>query len=91
MVNVGNLYTLKEFFWAGMSTTHISESINAFFDGYVGPTTSLKQFVEQYDNVLNSKIEKENKTNFASFNTSFQMLDDCFLRSNYKNPTQMKF
>ncbi|KAH7685619.1 FHY3/FAR1 family protein [Dioscorea alata] len=38
--------------------TKKSESVNAFFDGYVGPTTSL------------NKIKKENKADFASFNSS---------------------
>ncbi|XP_059669005.1 protein FAR-RED IMPAIRED RESPONSE 1-like [Cornus florida] len=31
--------------------------MNAFFDGYVHSKTSLKQFVEQYDNALKSKDE----------------------------------
>ena len=68
---------MKAFFWAGMSTTPRTESINAFFDGYVGPTTSLKKFVEQYDNALKSKIEKKNKADFATFNSSFPMLTNC--------------
>ncbi|XP_039123339.1 protein FAR1-RELATED SEQUENCE 6-like [Dioscorea cayenensis subsp. rotundata] len=71
---------VKGIFWAGMSTTQRSESINAFFDGYVGPTTSLKQFVEQYDNALKSKIKKEAKADFASFNSSFPMLTDCYFQ-----------
>ncbi|XP_039146848.1 protein FAR1-RELATED SEQUENCE 9-like [Dioscorea cayenensis subsp. rotundata] len=68
---------VKGIFWAEMSTTQRSESVNAFFDGYVGPTTSLKQFVEQYDNALKSKTEKENKADFAPFNSfcSFQVSD----------------
>ena len=33
---------LKDTFWAGMSTTQRSESINAFFDGYVNSKTTLK-------------------------------------------------
>ncbi|XP_052181047.1 protein FAR1-RELATED SEQUENCE 4-like [Diospyros lotus] len=32
-----------------MSTTQMSESMNAFFDGYANSRTSLKQFVEQYE------------------------------------------
>ncbi|CAA2963280.1 Hypothetical predicted protein [Olea europaea subsp. europaea] len=32
----------KTTFWAGMSTTQRSESMNAFFDGYVHSKTSLK-------------------------------------------------
>ncbi|XP_042450660.1 protein FAR1-RELATED SEQUENCE 6-like [Zingiber officinale] len=39
---------VKDHFWAGMSTTQRSESMNAFFDNYVHSKTSLKQFVEQY-------------------------------------------
>ncbi|XP_074571837.1 protein FAR-RED IMPAIRED RESPONSE 1-like [Curcuma longa] len=60
---------VKDKFWAGMSTSQRSESMNAFFDGYVHSKTTLKQFVEQYDNALKSKIEKENNSDFASFNS----------------------
>ena len=42
-----------------MSTTQRSESMNAFFDGYVNSKTALKQFVEQYSNALKSKVQKE--------------------------------
>ena len=49
-----------------MSTTQRSESMNAFFDGYVNSKTTLKQFVEQYDNALRSKAEKETKADFKS-------------------------
>ncbi|XP_022868527.1 protein FAR1-RELATED SEQUENCE 5-like [Olea europaea var. sylvestris] len=57
----------KTSFWAGMSTTQRSEGINAFFDGYVHSKTSLKQFVEQYERALRSKIEKEFQADFKSF------------------------
>lgn len=50
---------LKNSFWAGMSTTQRSESMNAFFDGYVNSKTTLKQFVEQYSNALKNKAQKE--------------------------------
>ncbi|XP_075499375.1 protein FAR1-RELATED SEQUENCE 5-like [Primulina tabacum] len=58
---------LKTSFWAGMSTTQRSEGMNAFFDGYVHSKTSLKQFVEQYERALRSKIEKEFQADFKSF------------------------
>ncbi|XP_022889311.1 protein FAR1-RELATED SEQUENCE 5-like [Olea europaea var. sylvestris] len=58
---------LKTTFWAGMSTTQRSESMNAFFDGYVHSKTSLKQFVEQYERALRSKVEKEFQADFKSF------------------------
>ncbi|XP_022892296.1 protein FAR1-RELATED SEQUENCE 5-like [Olea europaea var. sylvestris] len=57
----------KTTFWAGMSTTQRSESMNAFFDGYVHAKTSLKQFVEQYERALRNKVEKEFQADFKSF------------------------
>jgi zinc finger SWIM domain-containing protein 3 len=59
---------VRDTFWARMSTTQRSESMNSFFDGYVNSKTTLKQFVEQYDNALKDKIEKENNADFNSFN-----------------------
>ncbi|XP_038722016.1 protein FAR1-RELATED SEQUENCE 6-like [Tripterygium wilfordii] len=50
-----------------MSTTQRSESMNAFFDGYVHSKTTLKQFVEQYENALKSKVEKEYQADYESF------------------------
>ncbi|KAH9703329.1 protein FAR1-RELATED SEQUENCE [Citrus sinensis] len=50
---------LNDCFWAGMSTTQRSESMNAFFDGFVNAKTNLKQFVKQYENALRRKVELE--------------------------------
>ncbi|XP_062172023.1 protein FAR-RED IMPAIRED RESPONSE 1-like [Alnus glutinosa] len=61
---------LKDVFWAGMTTTQRSESMNAFFDGYVHSSTSLKEFVDQYDNALRRKVEIENVADFNSFNST---------------------
>ncbi|XP_022856494.1 protein FAR1-RELATED SEQUENCE 5-like [Olea europaea var. sylvestris] len=58
---------LKTTFWTGMSTTQRSESINAFFDGYVHSKTTLKQFVEQYERALRNKVEKEFQADFKSY------------------------
>nr|XP_043625711.1 protein FAR1-RELATED SEQUENCE 1-like [Erigeron canadensis] len=44
---------VKKWFWAGMSTTQRSESMNAFFDSYVNSKMSLRQFVEQSWEKLN--------------------------------------
>ncbi|KAL7220338.1 hypothetical protein ACSBR2_013257 [Camellia fascicularis] len=46
---------VKDIFWAGMSTTQRSESMHVFFDGYINSKTTLKQFVEQYENALAKK------------------------------------
>ncbi|KAM0850334.1 hypothetical protein ACQ4PT_053177 [Festuca glaucescens] len=58
---------VKDTFWAGMSSTQRSESVNAFFDGYVNARTTLKQFVGQYENALRDKVEKENHADSKSF------------------------
>ncbi|XP_028120899.1 protein FAR-RED IMPAIRED RESPONSE 1-like [Camellia sinensis] len=62
---------VKDIFWAGMSTTQRSESMNAF---YVNSKTTLKQFVEQYDNALRSKVEKETKVDFKFRNRLYDCL-----------------
>ncbi|KAI8524725.1 hypothetical protein RHMOL_Rhmol13G0171000 [Rhododendron molle] len=51
-----------------MSTTQRSESINAFFDGYVHSKTTLKEFVGQYENALRNKVQKEEEEDAHSFN-----------------------
>ena len=50
-----------------MSTTQQSESINEFFDGYVYHETTLKEFVEQYDNALAKTVVNENTEDFNLF------------------------
>jgi hypothetical protein len=64
------LVYLKGVFWAGMRTKQRSESINAFFDGYVKPSTILKQFVDKYDVALWKKVENEALADFNSFNST---------------------
>ncbi|KAF5475046.1 hypothetical protein F2P56_006893 [Juglans regia] len=59
---------LKGVFWAGMSTTQRSESMNAFFDGFVHSGTTLKEFVDQFDNALRKKVELETTADFNSSN-----------------------
>ncbi|KAL6538949.1 hypothetical protein OROMI_025275 [Orobanche minor] len=61
---------VRDYFWAGMSTTQRSESMNAFFDGYVNAKTSLREFVGKYDNALKDKVEKEVDADTRSFSTS---------------------
>ncbi|XP_045818523.1 protein FAR1-RELATED SEQUENCE 6-like [Trifolium pratense] len=78
---------VRDTFWAGMSTTQRSESMNSFFDGYVNSKTTLKQFVEQYDNALKDKIEKESKADFNSFNTTIA----CISRFGFESQFQKTF
>ncbi|KAK1646380.1 hypothetical protein QYE76_064185 [Lolium multiflorum] len=61
---------VKDAFWAGMSTTQRSESMHAFFDGYVNAKTTLKHFTSQYENALRDKVEKEILADFNSFHST---------------------
>jgi hypothetical protein len=58
---------LKGNFFAGMSSTQHSESMNTFFDGYLHSSTTLKVFVEKFENALRNKVEKEIKSDFECF------------------------
>ena len=46
-----------------------SESMNAFVDKYINKKTTLKQFVEQYENALAAKVHNETIEDFNSFNS----------------------
>ncbi|GJN11355.1 hypothetical protein PR202_ga29539 [Eleusine coracana subsp. coracana] len=50
---------VKDSFWAGMSVTDRGDSVTDYFDGWLTSATSLKMFVEQYEEVVKSKLEKE--------------------------------
>uniref|UniRef100_A0A2N9IE97 Protein FAR1-RELATED SEQUENCE n=1 Tax=Fagus sylvatica TaxID=28930 RepID=A0A2N9IE97_FAGSY len=58
---------LNSNFFAGMSSTQRSESMNAFFDGYLHSSTTLKVFVEQFENAMRNKVEKEILSDFECF------------------------
>lgn len=58
-----------------------------FFDDYVTSKTSLKQFVEQYDNALKSKVEKENKVDYFFPTRPTSQLLSYTLRSNFMRAT----
>ncbi|XP_062114368.1 protein FAR-RED IMPAIRED RESPONSE 1-like [Humulus lupulus] len=74
---------VKDTFWAGMSTTQCNKSMNAFFDGYVNSKTTLKQFVEQYENALRDKVENKNHENFNSFNSRISCITMYAMEKQY--------
>ncbi|XP_035551012.1 protein FAR1-RELATED SEQUENCE 5-like [Juglans regia] len=83
---------LKNSFWAGMSTTQHSESMNAFFDGYVHAKTNLKEFVDQFDSALKKKIENENQTDFHSYNFTIPLISHLALEKKFQEVyTNAKF
>ncbi|XP_061340011.1 protein FAR1-RELATED SEQUENCE 5-like [Gastrolobium bilobum] len=60
---------LKDIFFAGMTTSGRSESINAFFDGYVNSNTMLNDFVIQYDKAIKSRRDAKEDEDFKTRNT----------------------
>ncbi|KAI9200135.1 hypothetical protein LWI28_003148 [Acer negundo] len=75
---------LKYYFWVGMSTTQQSESMNAFFDGYVHAKTNLKEFVDQFDKVLKKKIENENVADFHSFSVTTPYISRSLIEKRFQ-------
>ena len=58
----------RRIFFAGMNTTGRNEGINSFFDGFVTPTTNLREFVVKYEQALKKIMERESDEDFESEN-----------------------
>ncbi|XP_010930278.1 protein FAR1-RELATED SEQUENCE 6 isoform X2 [Elaeis guineensis] len=70
---------LKDTFWAGMSMTRRGPSMCAFFDGFIYPGTSLKQFLSLYETALQSKYEKEAQADYESFNRGRNLISKFYM------------
>lgn len=55
--------------FAGMKSSQRSESINAFFDGFVHSSTPLSEFIDQYDNAVADRRNKELDEDFVCMAT----------------------
>lgn len=60
---------LRDTFFAEMSITQRSDSMNSYFDGYVNASTNLNQFFKLYEKALESRHEKEVKADYDTMNT----------------------
>ncbi|KAK2978612.1 hypothetical protein RJ640_003051 [Escallonia rubra] len=61
---------LRDSFFAEISITQSSDSMNSYFDGYVNASTTLQLFVKQYEKALESRYEKEVKADYDTMNTA---------------------
>ncbi|XWS63223.1 hypothetical protein CRYUN_Cryun06bG0077400 [Craigia yunnanensis] len=61
---------LRDTFFAEMSITQRSDSMNSYFDGFVNASTNLNQFFKLYEKALESRSEKEVKADYDTMNTS---------------------
>ncbi|XP_077225015.1 protein FAR1-RELATED SEQUENCE 5-like [Tasmannia lanceolata] len=57
-----------------MTSSQRSESINAYFDGFVNQKTSLHDFLEQYEKALVDHHRKETEEDFKSKNSKATMI-----------------
>ncbi|WCJ28616.1 FAR1-related sequence 5 [Euphorbia peplus] len=60
---------LRDTFFAEMSITQRSDSMNSYFDGYINASTNLNQFFKLYEKALESRNEKEVKADYDTMNT----------------------
>ncbi|XP_059461855.1 protein FAR-RED IMPAIRED RESPONSE 1-like [Corylus avellana] len=67
-----------------MTTTHWSESMNSFFDGYMHAQTTLKEFVDQFDNGLKKMVEREARADFDCYNRTSPCVTDFALETQFQ-------
>ena len=63
---------LNSNFFVGMSSTQRLKSMNVFFDSYLHSSTTLKVFVEQFENALRNKVENEILSDFECFKNKLE-------------------
>ena len=67
-----------------MSSTQCSESMNAFFDGYLHSSTTLKVFMEQFENAMLNKVENEILSDFECFKDKLECLSSSPLEKQFQ-------
>ncbi|KAL4572765.1 hypothetical protein LXL04_019548 [Taraxacum kok-saghyz] len=60
---------LRDTFFAEMSITQRSDTMNSYFDGYINASTTLNQFIKLYEKALESRNEKEVKADYDTMNS----------------------
>jgi hypothetical protein len=76
---------VKDTFWAGISTVRRSERLEAFFDGYITPETTIKTFIEQFDTAMKLRSDREAYDDFRSFQQRPQALSGLLFEEQFAN------
>ncbi|KAM3387626.1 hypothetical protein ACQJBY_010458 [Aegilops geniculata] len=76
---------VKDAFWAGISTVRRSERLEAFFDGYITPETTIKIFIEQFDTAMKLRSDREAYDDFRSFQQRPQALSGLLFEEQFAN------
>lgn len=74
-----------------MTTSGRSESIHAFFDGFVNSKTMLNDFVIQYDKAVTSRRSAEEEQDFRTLNTKPTMYSGHSIEAMAANVILEKF
>ena len=74
-----------------MSSIQRSKSMNAFFDGYLHSSTTLKVFMEQFENALRNKVEKEILSDFECFKGKLECSSLSPMEKQFHKLTPMRF
>ncbi|XP_074268153.1 protein FAR1-RELATED SEQUENCE 4-like [Silene latifolia] len=53
--------------FAALSTSSRCDSVNSYFDKFVNPETSVREFIEQYKVLLGNRFEEEAKAEFEAW------------------------
>ncbi|KAK6284900.1 hypothetical protein POUND7_003852 [Theobroma cacao] len=69
---------LKETSLAGMFPTRPNEVMESFFDGYLDKRTSLKEFLDKYEQALQENHQLETLADMDSRNSGFTMKSRCY-------------
>ncbi|KAJ9692726.1 hypothetical protein PVL29_011691 [Vitis rotundifolia] len=75
----------KDTFFAGLSTFQQGESISSFFNGYVHEQTSLKEFFDMYEFILQKGHQKEALDDFESRDSTPTLKTRCFYELQLSN------
>jgi hypothetical protein len=79
----------KSFFFAKMTTTQRSECMNHVLKGYVSPSSTMHNFVIQYDKFISDRIEAEDRKEFDTSKVCY--IITSFLFSMFYQLPSLKF
>ena len=82
---------LNGVFGVEMTTIQRNESLNTFFNSYVHPSTTLKKFIDRYDNALCKNVENVSVTDFNSFNSTIVCVSRFCFEKKFQRHTIVKF
>lgn len=70
---------VKETFSAGLSCIQHKENLVSYFDGYIHPKSTLKQFLLKYEAAVQNNCEKEGQADSDSFHKSLQLIAKLYM------------